>query len=278
MDDLAVIGNQIEAVLWRHSDESVNKSPPTRLCSLATMRPADEDLERHGFAIRRSVVGPSVIAALRAEADRVASTAGSACVRRLRERSPIFAVLALSPNLAGLIPPSSQPVRSILFDKTPEENWPVAWHQDTTIAVAERLEVLGYGPWSIKDGVVHVQPPESLLTRMISLRVHLDDTPPENGALRVVPGSHRHGRLSSADIQRFRDQAEVVCACAAGDVLIMRPLILHASSRALHPARRRVLHFEYAPREGLDRSLHWAEPNEQSASTFRMISSSCSPS
>jgi len=223
------------------------------------MHVADQDLERDGFSIRRSVVGPSAIAALRAEADRVASVAGSACVRRIRERSPVFSALALSPELTSLVPHGMQPVRSILFDKTPEENWPVAWHQDTTIAVADWREVPGYGPWSIKDGVVHVQPPESLLARMTTLRVHLDDTPPENGALRVVPGSHRHGRLSSTDIQRFRDQAEVVCACAAGDVLIMRPLILHASSRAVEPARRRVLHFEYAPADALEPCLRWAE-------------------
>lgn len=220
----------------------------------------DHDLDRDGFAVRRAVLDQAGIVRLRAEADRVASVAGSACVRRLRGRSPAFNVLALSPELTSLVPGDMQSVRSILFDKSPAENWPVAWHQDTTIAIAQRLEVPGYGPWSIKDGVVHVQPPASLLARMITLRVHLDDTPPENGALRVVPGSHRHGRLSPADIQRFREEAEVVCACSAGDVLVMRPLILHASSRALHPARRRVPHFEYAPREALDPSLHWAEP------------------
>ena len=220
----------------------------------------DHDLDRDGFAVRRAVLDQAGIVRFRTEADRVASVAGSGCVRRLQNWSSVFTALELSPELAALMPDGMRPVRSILFDKTPAENWPVGWHQDTTIAVAERLEVPGYCPCSIKDGVVHVQPPASLLARMITLRVHLDDTPAENGALCVVPGSHRHGRLTPADIQRFREEAEVVWACAAGDVLGMRPLILHASSRALYPARRRVLHFEYAPCDALDPSLHWAEP------------------
>jgi ectoine hydroxylase-related dioxygenase (phytanoyl-CoA dioxygenase family) len=220
----------------------------------------DHDLDRDGFAVRRAVFAPAGIVRLRAEADRVASVAGSACVRRLRDRSLIFSALALSPELLSLLAHGVQPVRSILFDKNPAENWPVAWHQDTTIAVAERIEVPGYGPWSIKDGVVHVQPPASLLARMITLRVHLDDTPVENGALRVIAGSHCHGRLTPDAIQQLRQQQEVACACAAGDVVVMRPLILHASSRAVEPARRRVLHFEYAPGDALDHRLRWAEP------------------
>jgi hypothetical protein len=66
--------------------------------------------------------------------------------------------------------------------------------------------------------------------------------------------------MDSRSDGRFSTKPEIVCACAAGDVLVMRPLILHASNRALHPARRRVLHFEYAPRDALDPSLYWAEP------------------
>ncbi|MCC6235760.1 MAG: phytanoyl-CoA dioxygenase family protein [Verrucomicrobiales bacterium] len=223
---------------------------------------ADEyDLDRDGFTVRRSVLRQHDIIELRAEADRVASVAGSACVRHIGERSDLLAALGVSPTLAGLIPRGMRPVRSLLFDKTPDENWPVAWHQDTTIAVAEQLEVAGYGPWSFKDGAVHVQPPAGLLAQMISLRVHLDDTPPENGALRVIPGSHRHGRLSLATIQELRHQPEVVCSCAPGDVLLMHPLILHASRRASEPARRRVLHYEYAPGDALDPRLRWAEPD-----------------
>ncbi len=227
------------------------------------MTPSDSpaDFDSAGFFSQRRVLGEAEVEELRSEADRVAKEAGTACVRHLDRRSARFSALAREGALPRLLPHGMRLVRSLLFDKTPDENWPVAWHQDTTIAVAEQLEVAGYGPWSFKDGAVHVQPPARLLAQMISLRVHLDDTPPENGALRVIPGSHRHGRLSTEAIQELRHQPEVVCSCAPGDVLLMQPLILHASRRAAEPARRRVLHYEYAPGDALDPRLRWAEPD-----------------
>lgn len=92
---------------------------------------------------------------LREEADRVAATAGSACVRNLSRRSRLFAELSNSPEWNRWLPPGYRCVRGILFDKIPAENWTVPWHQDTAIAVAKRVDVVGYGPWSLKDGVIH---------------------------------------------------------------------------------------------------------------------------
>lgn len=204
----------------------------------------------------RGVFSSGEIEEFRAEADRVADESGSTCVRHIRGRSSIFARLAAGPRLEALLGPGMCPVRSILFDKTPEENWPVAWHQDLTIAVEARVEIEGYGPWSHKDGAVHVQPPVKVLESMVTARIHLDETPEGNGALRVVPGSHTRGRLSAA----VRDaDDEVVCACGAGDVLLMAPLLLHSSKRSLSPSRRRVLHFEFAPASVLDSRLSWHE-------------------
>jgi ectoine hydroxylase-related dioxygenase (phytanoyl-CoA dioxygenase family) len=82
------------------------------------------------------------------------------------------------------------PVRAIFFDKSSGSNWLVPWHQDLTIAVASKCEAPGFGPWSVKDGIPHVQPPDELLKQMIALRLHLDDCDASNGALRVIPGSH----------------------------------------------------------------------------------------
>ena len=153
-----------------------------------------------------------------------------------------------------------QPVRAILFDKTPDANWKVAWHQDLTIAVQEKHDLLDHGPWSLKDGVVHVQPPMPLLESMITLRLHLDDTPADNGALKVLPGSHRHGRLDAKAIAALRNStSEHVCEARAGDILLMKPLILHASSASSNPGHRRVVHVEYAPPNLLHPSLSWAE-------------------
>ncbi len=138
-------------------------------------------------------------------------------------------------------------MRAIYFDKSPEANWLVPWHQDLTLALQARVEMPGFGPWSVKDGVPHVQPPVELLQQMLTIRLHLDDTDQTNGALRVLPGSHRLGRLSAAQIRDFRSgQAETLCVAAAGDALLMRPLILHASGRSTSLHHRRVLHIEYA--------------------------------
>lgn len=157
-----------------------------------------------------------------------------------------------------LLGENALPVRSILFDKTPETNWDVVWHQDITIAVKERKDVDGFGPWSVKQGVPHVQPPASVLEKMVTLRLHLDDCPAENGPLLVVPGSHTRGFIDVRTLDTAEcDRNAVACAVSAGDVVAMRPLLLHASKKSLAPSHRRVLHVEYAC-EPLPDGLEWA--------------------
>jgi ectoine hydroxylase-related dioxygenase (phytanoyl-CoA dioxygenase family) len=163
----------------------------------------------------------------------------------------------------SLLPAEMIPVRSILFDKNEKQNWPVAWHQDVTISVKEKVELGRYGPWSIKDEVPHVQPPLELLENMVTIRLHLDNTPSKNGALRVIPKSHLLGKLPSSEITEHVLTQEVICECSAGDVLLMKPLILHSSRRSEFLAgkatRRRVIHIEYALASDLHPSLQWAE-------------------
>lgn len=146
-----------------------------------------------------------------------------------------------------------------LFDKSSEANWLVAWHQDLSLAVRSRIEVPGFSAWSVKEGVPHVQPPVEWLQRMLTVRLHLDDADEANCALRVLPGSHRMGRLPAARIQELRGgQPDVLCALSAGDALLMRPLLLHASSRSSSARHRRVLHIEYAA-FSLPEGLNWHE-------------------
>lgn len=217
-------------------------------------------LARQGFQIHPGVFGAEEIRQLREEADRVASVAGSACVRHLRDRSGLLRDLARSPRILGLLSNADlQPVRSILFDKTPSENWPVAWHQDLTICTQAEIPCEGYGPWSVKDGVPHVQPPVTLLEQMVTVRIHLDPTAVDNGALKVIPGSHLHGRLDQASVTEFAEGEIFTCECQPGDVLLMSPLILHSSRRSDTPSRRRILHFEFAPPDALDSRLTWHE-------------------
>ena len=156
----------------------------------------NHELKRDGFAIHRAVFSAEEIGCLRAEASRVSSDAGSSLVRHLRMRSSLIDELSKSPQVLDLLPTGFVPVRSILFDKTPRQNWPVSWHQDLTIAVQKEATCEGYGPWTTKEGVPHVQPPVELLEKMVTARIHLDDTDASNSALMVIPGSHRLGKIS----------------------------------------------------------------------------------
>lgn len=136
-------------------------------------------------------------------------------------------------------------VRALWFDKRPSANWKVPWHRDVTIAVAARRDAPGFGPWSVKQGVPHVQPPLEILESMFAVRLHLDRADAWNGALQVVPGSHRRGILASGEIERASADA-VTLEADRGDLIVMRPLLLHASSAAQRPQSRRVLHVEYS--------------------------------
>lgn len=181
-------------------------------------------------------------------------------VLRVSPRAAAFATA--EPTLAlmsGLLGAATFPVRAILFDKTDGANWGVPWHQDVAIAVAAQIETSGFGPWSVKDGVVHVQPPPRVLAGMATLRLHLDDCSADNGALRVLPGSHQHGELSSKAVSDWATkQVPVTCELSKGGALVMCPLLLHASSPAKNPSHRRVLHVEYAATE-LPNGLKWSE-------------------
>jgi len=219
--------------------------------------------QTQGFEIVRKVFTKNEVEAMRKEADILSTREGSACVRHIRSKSKELDLLAVSERLVSLVPKGLTPVRSILFDKTPEENWPVTWHQDLTITVEEKMELEGYGPWSKKDGSVHVQPPVEVLEKMVTIRIHLDDTPKTNGALRVIPKSHKKGKIESREVLSHVDDSEIVCECSAGDVLLMSPLILHSSKRSESPEKRRIVHFEYALHDSLDERLSWHEPSQR---------------
>jgi hypothetical protein len=151
----------------------------------------------------------------------------------------------------------AKPVRAILFDKTPLANWKLGWHQDRTIAVQGRAPMEGYGPWSIKSGLQHVEPPFDLLARMVTLRVHLDTVGPDNAPLLIAPGSHRFGRVAEAKVADVVDKCGVfVCLAEPGDVWLYATPIIHASNAAASPTRRRVLQLDYSASD-LPAGLHW---------------------
>ena len=151
----------------------------------------------------------------------------------------------------------ARPVRAVLFDKTPDANWSVGWHQDRTIAVRARVDTPGYGPWSVKAGLFHVQPPFDLLAGMVTLRVHLDPVGPDNAPLLIAPGSHRLGRIPEADIVAAVARCgTAMCPAARGDIWLYATPILHSSVAAAIPTHRRVLQVDYAAEE-LPEGLAW---------------------
>lgn len=158
---------------------------------------------------------------------------------------------------AAVLGQASRPVRAILFDKTSDVNWSLGWHQDRVIAVSERVDVEGFGPWTRKRGAFHVAPPFPLLSRMVTMRLHFDDVPATNAPLLVAPGSHRFGRVAEADVSEVvRRCGTVACLASAGDVWLYATPILHASQAATTPCSRRVLQVDYAAEE-LPGGLQW---------------------
>ena len=157
----------------------------------------------------------------------------------------------------AVLGPECFAVRALLFDKTEESNWRVSWHQDVTIALREQHEVPGFGPWSVKGGATHAQAPATILERMVAVRVHLDPCGTANGPVRVLPGTHQMGRLTAEGVDRLRQVSTAVeCVVPLGGLLVMRPLLLHASSPAREPEHRRVLHIEFAAAV-LPQPLEW---------------------
>lgn len=229
-------------------------------------------LEMSGFAVVENAVAEGQIEALLAAVQSATWEVAdddsllkrgetNYAIRDLLEAVPAVRNFADSSALRKLVEPvlgsAAFVVRGILFDKQPGANWKVPWHQDLTIEVRERKTAPGFGPWSVKAGITHVQPPDCILEQMLAVRIHLDDNTLENGPLKVVAGSHRHGRLTAERMLTLRDEVgETVLTVSRGGAILMRPLLVHASSAAIHPLHRRVIHLEYGA-EKLPAGLEW---------------------
>ena len=165
-------------------------------------------------------------------------------------------MIAQSPPVKELarevLGPGAFPFRATLFDKSRDANWLVVWHQDTALPLRQRVEVLGWGPWSTKQGVPYAHAPAEVLSQILALRIHLDDSGVENGPLRVLPGTHSFGVLSDDRIHELTNEISAVdCVVPKGGVMAMRPLLVHASSKSRTEAPRRVLHIEYAASDSI---------------------------
>jgi ectoine hydroxylase-related dioxygenase (phytanoyl-CoA dioxygenase family) len=207
-------------------------------------------IENHGFAIIPEVFASSKVGHVLAELDRAPLPRGRAGLRHAL-RHPTIGALAKDSRLLDIareiMGRPAVPFRATLFDKSPTSNWLVVWHQDTALPLTERREIPGWGPWSVKEGVIYAHAPASALCDILALRVHLDDSTKQNGPLRVLPGSHTNGVLSDNAIHELASCVPAVdCTSAKGGVLAMRPLLVHSSSKSHAEAARRVVHIEYA--------------------------------
>lgn len=228
--------------------------------SAALIKPPDHIIS--GFEVVAAVLERNEITNIAAALEEEGLERSRAGARHLMHHRVVQQV-AYDPRLVALasrfLGPSAIPFRATLFDKSPDKNWLVVWHQDTALPVRERRDVPGWGPWSIKAGITYAHAPAGALSRVIALRLHIDDSDSDNGPLRILPGTHTRGVISDDEVARLAHDVQAVdCVCPAGGVVAMRPLLVHASSKAESHQRRRVLHIEYADALTLDDGLELA--------------------
>jgi len=151
-------------------------------------------------------------------------------------------------------------VKSIYFDKPENSNWYVAYHQDLTISVDKKAEIENFVNWTKKQNQFAVQPPISILENIVTLRIHLDETNLENGALKVIENSHSKGIYRPENIN-WENEKGVTCNVNKGGVMLMKPLLLHSSGRTTNSKKRRVIHIELSNID-LPKEINWAEKQE----------------
>lgn len=207
-----------------------------------------DDFEQNGFALIPDVLDAADCARFATvAAPAVAALSGG--TRNLLEEAWCAALacrLGRHRALHRLLPGGAVAVQCTYFEKSASRNWLVPVHQDLSIPVAERVVDARLGAWSKKEGTLFVQPPVALLEQLVAVRVHLDDCGASDGPLRVVPGSHRAGVVAPQDAIAAR-ACELPCAAPRGAALVMRPLLLHSSSKSTGSGLRRVLHFVFGP-------------------------------
>jgi hypothetical protein len=224
------------------------------------------DLAAHGCALIQTLIDDATCDAMLSASSVLLQDSGRRRpgARRVLQRCPDLAPLIAASPVASLMAaiggPDARVVRSIIFEKSAETNWLVPWHQDPTIAVAERRDAPGFDLWNVKDGEVHCRPPTTVLDAIFIIRVHLDDCTESSGPLRVIRGSHRLGILTDDQIQHLVTTTDHLnCTTPRGGAALMRPLSVHSSAKATSAvSHRRVLHLECSAAP-LPAGLRWAE-------------------
>jgi ectoine hydroxylase-related dioxygenase (phytanoyl-CoA dioxygenase family) len=228
-----------------------------------------QQLEEDGYAVLPTVFDPDSVEAMTDALERAFAAENEAALRS--QEGTVYAarnVLTLWPDiaevwrqpamtlaLAEVLGPAFGLVRTLFFDKPPQQTWALPWHKDLTIAVHDnRRPSALFGKPTRKAGVPHVEAPREVLEQMLTARIHLDEVTEENGPLKVIPGSHRGGKELALD-----STPPILVMARRGDVLLMRPLLAHCSGCS-HPGtsrHRRVLHLEFAASPELPDGYAW---------------------
>ncbi len=228
-----------------------------------------EEVQSNGYVIVDGVFSSNEIEAIRKEIERESNSSKETfrktkdlfAIRQFLKEIPSVEKMLFNTTLKNILEDffgkNYFVVKSIYFDKPEESNWFVAYHQDLTISVNKKLEIDGFSNWTVKQNQFSVQPNEEILKNIVTIRIHLDDTNEENGALKIIPKSHEEGivRLDTFD---FKNYEEISGNVQKGGIMIMKPLLFHASNKTTNKERRRVIHLEFS-NSNLPKELSWSE-------------------
>lgn len=230
----------------------------------------EQILEDEGYFISQPLIPEPVIdqilekiSELEKQCEKGTKNGHAYGIRHVTKLIPEVVELAFSEPIfnyvSNVLGRDAQLMKGIFFNKNQRVNWKVPYHRDVMIAVAKQLELKHYGPWTKREGVHFVRPPKELMAKVVAVRCHFDAITQHNGALRILPGSHRQLENQTTGFQELNNREEVVCCAQKGSVMFMKPLLLHASSKCTDYQQRRVLHLEFAPKHLLPKELDWHE-------------------
>ena len=225
------------------------------------MKSSIELLNEQGYAIVPAIFSSAELEAISKFIQHVHGDSLTFGERNFLNRTPGLQELLMNSPMKKLlseVAPDYFIIKCIYFDKPPGANWFVSFHRDQTIFVKEKKETFGFKNWTNKENEFGVQPPAEYLGNIVTIRIHLDDADETNGALKVIPYTHSEASIRPTILSSFSDSDSVLCPVKAGGVMLMKPLLVHASSKSTVEKSRRVIHLELCSLE-LPEGMEWAQ-------------------
>jgi len=213
----------------------------------ATLEDAQRSaLDRDGFVVLREVLAPARLDRLREQFDREAASDRPAAPNAMREEKGTRHVVGLLDQAAE----TAEFRRAAFHPRVLAAVMHVLRRPFRIGGLYGREPLEGFGQQGLHaDWMAPARKGEYAVTTAIWL---LDDFDLDNGATRVVPGTHR--RKDAIDKSLAQPEAhharEFVIRAQAGSVLVFNGHLLHSGTRNRSGARRRALHATFVA-EGL---------------------------